>query len=283
MPESRTRLTARKINIEDVINGNYYKQEGFDPNYIITPYGLRVSRGRILGTVVDTYQNEDGSYGAVTIDDGTETIRAKFFQELDMMEDVSEGDIVEVVGKVKEYDNEIYVNPELIVKRSPNYELLRALELKQMRDTWRDHVETAKTLQDAGKDEDDIAQELKGDGIGEPEIEGILQYITLGEDAFQKAVAADTAGATITQSTAQTHPTVAEEDSGAEDEDDAAGEDYRGDILEAIDELDDGEGADYGEIQDAVGIDEEAMEDAINDLLSDGTCYEPRPGRIKKL
>ncbi len=289
MPESRSRLTARKINIEDVINGNYYQQDGFDPNYIITPYGLRVSRGRILGTVMDTYINDDESYGALTLDDGTDTIRAKFFQDLDMMADIEKGDIVEVVGKVKEYDNEIYVNPELIIPRNATYELLRAVELTSMRDEWRDHIETAKRLQDAGKSDEDIEQELKGEGLGGPEIEGILKYVTLGEEAFEKGTQTTTTenGATITQSTsqAQTHPTVDDEDaddSADEDEDDESG-DHRADILDAIEDLDDGDGADYGAIQDAVDIDEDTMEDAVNDLLSDGTCYEPRPGRIKKL
>lgn len=290
MPESRDRLTARKINAEDVINGNYYQQDGFDPNYIITPYGLRVSRGRILGTVVDTFVNDDESYGAVTLDDGTDTIRAKFFQELDMMEGVEEGDIVEVVGKIKEYDNEIYVNPELIIPRSPTYELLRAVELTKIRDQWRDHIEMAKRLQEADKSDEDVRQELKGEGLGEPEIDGILKYLTLGEDAFEKGTQTTTTenGATITQNTqqpqAQTHPTM-DDDTDSDDGDDAddESEDIRADILEAIEDLDDGDGADYGAIQDAVDVDEDTMEDAVNDLLSDGTCYEPRPGRIKKL
>lgn len=299
MTESRSRLTARKIRIEDVIRGNYYQQDGFDPNYVITPYGLRVSRSRILGTVMDTYINDDETYGALTLDDGTETIRAKFFQDLDMMEDIEEGDIIEVIGKVKEYDDEMYVQPEILLHRDPNYELLRALEHREVRDTWREHVQTAKKLEDAGKSREDIIEEMKGDGLEEPEIEGILQFLTLSEDAFEKATQADAggSGATLTQSTAQqeakdttgtaeaaaeTHPTV---DDSSDDEDDESdsGNDHRQAIMAAIEELDDGDGADYGDIQDEADIDEETLEDAVNDLLSDGTCYEPRPGRIKKL
>ncbi|MDY6769548.1 MAG: hypothetical protein SVU88_01100, partial [Candidatus Nanohaloarchaea archaeon] len=66
MPESRERLTARKIRIDDLKQGRYYEQEGFDPNYLLTPHGLSVSRSRVLGTVVDTFVNDDESYGAVT-------------------------------------------------------------------------------------------------------------------------------------------------------------------------------------------------------------------------
>jgi len=297
MPESRSRLTARKIQIEDVIRGNYYQQDGFDPNYIITPYGLRVSRGRVLGTVVDTFINDDETYGAVTIDDGTETIRAKFFQDLDMMAEIEAGDIVEAIGKIKEYDDEIYIQPELLLQRGPQYELLRALEYQEVRDTWADYVEQARTMEEADKSREDIRQELRGEGLDEPEIDGILKYLTLGDDAFEKATetaASAGDGATLTQSTAQheataeapedggaeTHPTVDEDES---DDEDGADTDHREAIMDAIDDLDDGDGADYADIQDETGLDEEELEDAVNDLLSDGTCYEPRPGRIKRL
>lgn len=279
MSESRSRLTARKINIEDVINGNYYQQDGFDPNYVITPYGLRVSRGRILGIVVDTYVNDDESYGAITIDDGTETMRAKFFQELDMMEGVEEGDVVEVVGKIKQYNDETYINPELIVQRGPTFELLRALELKEVRETWREHVEMVKQLQDAGKSEEDIVQELAGNGLNPEEVHGILQYLDLG-DAFNTG---GQTGGNARITTAPTHPTAGNGSEAGSGNDEENSVDHRGIVLEAIETLDDGDGADYGDIQDETGLDEEEMEDAVNDLLSDGTCYEPRPGRIKKL
>lgn len=290
MPESRSRLTARKVQIKDVIAGNYYQQEGFDPNYIITPYGLRVSRARILGTVVDTYINDDESYGAVTIDDGSETIRAKFFQDLGMMEDAEEGDIVEVIGKVKKYDDEIYVNPELILPRSPNYELLRAVELKEVRDQWREYVEKVKQYQDADRSEDDILEEMKAEGLSEDDTQAILNYISLGDDFASGGQETSSGGANITSApAAETHPTAGDEDSETDtsdsDEDDESDidEDKRTLIIETIDELDEGDGADYGTLVEETGIDEEEIEDTVNDLLSDGTCYEPRPGRIKKL
>jgi len=55
-------------------------------------------------------------------------------------------------------------------------------------------------------------------------------------------------------------------------------------VLEAVESLDEGEGADYSEILEEVeNADEDQLEDTINSLLSDGTCYEPKPGKIKKL
>jgi len=54
-------------------------------------------------------------------------------------------------------------------------------------------------------------------------------------------------------------------------------------VLSYIDEHDTGNGVDYADLINALDADGEAVESAINTLLSDGTCYEPKPGRIKKL
>ncbi len=262
MPESRERLTARKVTAEDIIEGNYYEQDGFDPNYLLTTYGLRVSRARVLGTVVDRYVNDDESYGALTLDDGSATLRAKFFQDLEMMDGVGEGDIVEVIGKVKEYDGERYITPELVVHREPTMELVRALELAEVRDRWREHVNRAQELQGDGTDEEDVVQELQGAGLPEQDARAVVQYLDMAAEAFETAGGAG-----------------APEESGGEDD----AQDGRASVLNAIESLDDGDGVEYGAIQDEADVDEDALEDVINDLLSDGTCYEPRPGRIKRL
>lgn len=272
MPESRERLTARKVRIDDIKTGQYYEQEGFDPNYLLTPYGLSVSRSRVLGTVVDTFVNDDESYGAVTIDDGSGTIRGKFFQDLEMMEDLEEGDVVELIGKVKEYDGERYVNPELVVHRSPTYELVRALELAAVQEEWEEYVELAEELQADDAADDHILQELQGKGLSERDAEAVLQSVEEGgerssDDRDRTGGAADDRAY----------------DADAADEDEES-ENYRERVVAAIETLDEDDGVEYGAIREEAGIDEEdVLEDVINDLLSDGTCYEPRPGRIKKL
>lgn len=282
MPEARERLTARKIKAVDLVNGRYYKQEGFEPNYVITPYGLRASRVRVLGTVVDTYVNDDESYGAVTIDDGSATLRAKFFQELDMMEGIEEGQIVEVIGKVKQYDGEMYVNPELVVARGPEEEILRALDIHQLRETWQEHVEKVESLEEADRSEDDIIEEMQGEGLKPDETRSILAYLRMDDMDPGDAVPAPQPQQGGGQGPTMEHAESTSSEGDADD-DEEDGESPRKKVVEALEELDEGEGADYGSIEEAVDVDEDTLEDAINDLLSDGTCYEPRPGRIKQL
>ncbi|MDY6771555.1 MAG: OB-fold nucleic acid binding domain-containing protein [Candidatus Nanohaloarchaea archaeon] len=263
-------MTARRVRIEDIINGDYHEREGFDPNFLITPRGMRVSRASLVATVVDSFVNDDESYGSFTLDDGTETIRAKFFQELDDMEGIEEGDIVHVVGKVREYDDEIYVQPELIKTENMEYELLHALETQHLHNKWQKAVNKAKEMQDNDRSEEDIRQELKGLGIDSDEdIDAILEYLS-AEEQFETA--SETEGGSSSQERSS---------GGSQSEGDRENQEQL--VLHAIDELDDGEGADYSDIIERVDMSEDEVEDVINDLLSDGTCYEPKPGRIKKL
>ena len=44
MPEPQKRQIACKAKIADLINGEYIKEEGWTPNYIITKQGKHISR-----------------------------------------------------------------------------------------------------------------------------------------------------------------------------------------------------------------------------------------------
>jgi len=54
-------------------------------------------------------------------------------------------------------------------------------------------------------------------------------------------------------------------------------------IIKLIKDLDEGNGCEYSKLIEASGLPEEVLEAIVNELLSDGTCFEPRPGYIKLL
>ena len=54
-------------------------------------------------------------------------------------------------------------------------------------------------------------------------------------------------------------------------------------ILELITSLDKGSGCDYTELITTSGLSDEIVDTAVNELLEEGVCYEPRPGTIKRL
>ena len=129
--ESRQRQTAYKIWIKDIVNNKLIKQEGeWDPSYIDVN-GEKISRVNIIAVNIFKYKAENGEYYSITLDDSSDTIRLKAWREdSKLLENINVGDVVLVVGRVKEYNDEIYILPEIVrVVKNPNWELARKLEL----------------------------------------------------------------------------------------------------------------------------------------------------------
>jgi len=247
MPQQE-RQTAKLTTAAELQSGRYFEKEGFTPNYLLTPQGRRISRSRIIGTVVDSFVNEDETYGSITIDDGSDTVQLKFFNELDDVREFETGDIVEAVGKVREYQGQIYMNAEILKDCSVKKEMLHQLRFRRFMEEWRSLRDTVKQLEEAGKSQDEIEKEMAG-RLDEDEVDALLQ--SFGEDF------------------------------GSIDMEDK--ENLEKDVIEAVEELDTGDGADYSDIASEVDAGEDQLEDSINSLLSEGTFYEPQPGKIKKL
>lgn len=128
----KKRLTAKKVRIVDITSGKFFpgSKEDMKPSYVITLSGQRISRVNLIATVTDKFLSEDGNYCTITVDDGSEAIRVKTFKEnVELLRDVEPGDLVLVMGKIKEYNNEVYVNGEIARKVDVNYENLRRLEI----------------------------------------------------------------------------------------------------------------------------------------------------------
>ena len=246
MPQQK-RQTAKLATAEELNSGKYFQKEGFTPNYLLVPNGRRFSRARMVATVVDSFTNDDETYGSLTLDDGTDTIQIKFFNDLSLIEDFETGDVVEAVGKVREYQGEIYMNAEVLKGREVKEELLHELKHRKTHEEWNQIKETVKQLKESGKDQEEIEKEMAGK-LDEDEVDSLLQ--SFGEKF-------DTSG--------------------------EERENLERDIIDAVEEIDNEEGADSSEIAEEVDAPEDQLEDTINSLLSEGTFYEPKPGKIKKL
>jgi len=129
------RSIAHKVKIEDLANGKYVRSSEAEPSYLLTPWGLRVLRARTIATVIDKFISQDQNYGTLRIDDGSETIRLKAWrQDVQTLADFKVGDLIDVIGRVREYEGEIYLVPEVIARvEDPNWELVRELEILRAR------------------------------------------------------------------------------------------------------------------------------------------------------
>ncbi|MEM0359549.1 MAG: OB-fold nucleic acid binding domain-containing protein [Candidatus Hadarchaeales archaeon] len=121
---------ARKVKVEELLQGEYLlSEEGFP--YLITPWGEKVSRVRVMGTVVEKWLREDGEYCTVYLDDGTGVISLRGWREgAKELNELKVGDLIDVIGRMREYLGERYLVPQLILRiKDPNWEVVRELEI----------------------------------------------------------------------------------------------------------------------------------------------------------
>lgn len=230
------RQTARKVRIHDLMNGTWVKKEGMEASFVTTPQGEDVARARILATVVAKFISEDGNFGSITLDDGSDTIRAKCFKELNLLKKAEVGDLMDLIGKTREYNGEIYLLSEIIQKvKDPNWELLRRLELIRKLRGFK-----------GGKPQAGVAPERQETPRQAPE----------------------------TRQQAQEGQKPAEAGEGGSGE-------LRKSILKMIES--EPEGMEFKEIMQKAGAPEPRVEAILNDILSEGICYEPTPGKIRKI
>ncbi len=251
MNGKQERLTAKRALFEDLVSGRYFRREGFKSNYLVTPRGQRISRVKLVATVTTKFVNDDESYAFIVLDDGSETIRAKFFQDLDDYKKVEEGDLVICIGKVQEYEGEIYINSEVLRKADdPN---MMTLNLSEVAEQLKSIKKDKERLEELREKHPDNSEEVFAEEVGIQRAEAIIKAEDLGKDSF---------------------------DDEAEEEDKS---ELRKEVMEAIENIDEGEGASYQDIIDNVDAEENEIDNVVNDLLTEGTCFEPRPGKIKKL
>lgn len=198
------RNTALKVRISDLTSGKWVKNEGMVASYVETASGMQVSRARLLGTIVSVFMAEDGMFASVTLDDSTDTIRVKTFKTVKPLDGFKVGDMVDLIGKVREWNDEIYVMPEIMRKVGPEAELLRRLEVAKK-------GKAPQEKQEPGENKDDLRKE-------------VLKVIEAGKD-----------------------------------------------------------GISYSDVLSKVKAAEETVEAVINELLGEGICYEPSPGKIRKI
>ena len=129
--ENKVRQVAYKLWICDLINSPIKKDEGEFSSQFIDFKGMKISRVNIIANVVEKFINDDKSFGSITLDDGSGIVRLKAWKEdTSKIEKCNIGDIVNVVGRPRVYNEEGYIVPEILRKiENPNFEILRKLEL----------------------------------------------------------------------------------------------------------------------------------------------------------
>ncbi len=134
MTDQYKRNVAYKLRIGDLLLGKpIFDNEKF---LYLELGNKKISRANIVGNIIDKYESEgEKKYLFFTLDDGSGQIKLKAFGEDDAkkFKGISQGETVVVVGVVRNWNNETYVQPEIISDKDPKYLLIRKLELEKER------------------------------------------------------------------------------------------------------------------------------------------------------
>jgi len=130
MPESQKRQIAYKVRIKDILNGKYIKEEGWKPNYVAAEDGRNISRINLIGVIVD--KQFEFEKGVLVIDDGSGKIMIRSFDDNNKLNDLNIGEAVLIIGRPREYNNEMFIMPEIIKKiKNDKWIDFRRLELEK--------------------------------------------------------------------------------------------------------------------------------------------------------
>lgn len=207
---SQPRQIAYLVNIKDIKKSKFFKEEGWNPNFVLIN-GKNVSRVNIIAAIISSFS--ENNVQTINLDDGTGQIAVKNFNS---PIDVKTGDIVLLVGRVRKYGNETYLTPE-IVKKNVN-------------------VGWGAVWKKMAVESSDEEIEMNDDSEEESSVEEELIETNPGEISFREK------------------------------------------IMQKIKDLDDGEGASYGDVVKLF-----PDEHYISKLLLDGDIFEIKPGRLKVL
>jgi hypothetical protein len=96
------------------LEGRYVKEEGWQPNYVITNSGLKISRANLIATVVSVEPGIPNN--SVLIDDGTGTLSLRSFENNPQLNQVQLGEIINIIGRPRGFQEEKYLVPEIMRK-----------------------------------------------------------------------------------------------------------------------------------------------------------------------
>jgi RecG-like helicase len=95
-----------------------------------------IVRINIVANVVDKYDSEpvEGKtrFSSITLDDGTGQIKARVFaDDIKLLDSIVQGNTLLIIGNLRNFNNELYLQPEIVRVTIPEYLLVRKLEVEK--------------------------------------------------------------------------------------------------------------------------------------------------------
>lgn len=131
--EQKKRNVAFKLRIGDILKSKPIIQEG---RLLHVELGDKtIVRVNLVANVVDKFVSlGEKKYVTLTLDDASGQMRVKAFgDDASFAEKFSQGDTLQVIGTIREYNSELYLTPEILKSVDPKWLLVRKLEIQNQR------------------------------------------------------------------------------------------------------------------------------------------------------
>ncbi len=236
------RFPAEKVSIQELDEGEYVEEKDQNPNYILINKNKKIFRINVIATLV--HKELRGSVTSILIDDGRGKMVLRIFEENKHASLLEVGDVVQIIGKIRIFNQEKYIFPEIIKKINRIWLKVRSLEMRQ--DEKRKEKEE-KNVQSV--------EQKKGEDVKELVTEVISSKKNIEDaDCFK----------VVSEEIEENDPLLPFEK-----------------ISKLISELDKGEGAMIEEIIEKSPL--EKTEELIEKMLENGDIFQNMPGKVRLL
>jgi RPA family protein len=126
MKPTFVRSVARKSKINQLLQGKFIEGTEEVSSHILTQT-QKVTRCDVMGSIV--HKEQVGNITNLLLDDGSGRIVVRIFEESDQVNKLTIGSTVLIIGKVRMYNRERYISPEIIKPIVPLWLHVRALQI----------------------------------------------------------------------------------------------------------------------------------------------------------
>ena len=125
--KSIIRPAAVKLLLGDLSSGSYIEEDEQSLNYFLTADQRRAYRLNVLGIIID--KQKQGNITNFLLDDNTGKMVMRTFEENKNINGLNVGEVILMVGKVRKYNQELYLSPDIIKLTNPLWLKARSMEL----------------------------------------------------------------------------------------------------------------------------------------------------------
>ena len=183
------RQTAYLTTIGTLLSGSFIKAEAhMQPSYVKTAEGKELSRVHIIAVIVSF---GEGMHAEAALDDGTGKITARSFDTPTYFSSFHLGDIIRIIGKVRAFNEQMYLIPEIVKKiTNRQYIALHKLLLQHNHEEIADNAPVSEVTEQA-------VEEIPVDDVEETPPSPVDQIIALikakdtGEGVLIEEIARD--------------------------------------------------------------------------------------------